>query len=87
MKLEQFEKAKYLLSEIATLEKKASQKGEYTYVKIMVSTNNTSFTEISSIVDVDIAEGYKNSILGDCNRQKESLGEQIAKLQSQFDEL
>jgi len=87
MKLEQFEKAKYLLSEIAILEKKASQKGEYTSVKVMVSTNGTSFTEISSILDVDVAEGYKNSILGDCNKQKESLGEQIAKLQSQFDEL
>jgi hypothetical protein len=87
MKLEQFEKAKALLSEIATLEKKASQKGEYTSVKIMVSTNGSSFTEMSSIVGVDIAEGYKKGILGDCNKQKESLGEQIAKLQSQFDEL
>jgi predicted rRNA methylase YqxC with S4 and FtsJ domains len=56
-------------------------KYDYFYV------NGSSFTEISSIVDVDVAERYKKSILSDCNKQKESLGEQIAKLKSQFDEL
>jgi hypothetical protein len=87
MKQEQFEQAKVLLARIADLEKKAERKADYNYVKIMVSSNGSYFSELSSIIGVEAADEYKSNIISDCNKHNEGLSEEIRKLQSQFDEL
>ena len=87
MTQEQFEQGKYLLSQIAELQRKAAQKVEYNVAKIMVSNNGVYFTELASIIGVEAANQYKNDIISDCNRYKTGIDDQIKKLQEQFDNL
>mgnify|MGYP006267874757 CR=1 FL=1 len=87
MTQEQFEQGKYLLSQIAELQKKAAQKVEYSVAKIMVSNNGVYYNELASVIGIDAANEYKSSIISDCNKYKDSINEQIKKLQDQFDNL
>ena len=87
MTQEQYEQAKSLLSQIANLEKKASQKGEYNSIRIMVSNNNTSFVELASIIGSEAADEYKSNILSECNKYSSTIDGQIKELRAQFDKI